>query len=321
MFIALLVLGFLFLFFLLIFTYHYAANFRTLWQFPPLMKPVSTPGGNMHLHSAGTGPVIVLLPGWSCGSPTAEMAPLQNALKARYTVVIAEPLGYGWSDEPNRPRTAENMLEELRTGLRASGAEPPYFIAGHSIAGILMTYYAKEHPEELSGLAYLDAHSPPFYLAHREPGDEKFATFALLARLGILRLLTALPKTKAQHAKMRNDYRVYTDAQIKQMKAFAPRTAFRPGVMDEYRRVEENSKAAESIIPPSVPAAIFTSSQFMTLFNNQMPKEEMAFIQSNKAAWRVVSGGHYLHAFCPETLAALIDAFITTGTLPEEQEG
>ncbi len=320
MFTLLLVAGLLFLFFFMIYLYHHAANIRDLRRFPPLAKPVPTPGGSMHLYSVGKGPTVVLLPGWSCGSPSTEMAPLQDALKARYTVIITEPLGYGWSDEPNRPRTIENMLEELRAGLKAIGAKPPYFIAGHSIAGILMTYYAKEHPEEVSGLAYLDAHSPSFYLAHREPGDEKFPAFALIAHLGILRLLSALPKSQAQHAKMRNDYQAYSVAQTEQMKAFGSRIAFRPGVMDEYRRVEENSKAAGSVIPSSVPAMFLTSSQFMALFNQQMPKEESAFIQDNNAQWRVISGGHYLHAFCPEKLAALISEFITTGTLPDEKE-
>ena len=102
---------------------------------PPEMVIVR--GRRMHVYSEGEGPkTIVFLPGLGTPCPAIDFMPLVTRLRRQFRCVIPEPFGYGYSDAARRPRTSENIVEELREGLRAAGFRPPYVLLGHSIAGI-----------------------------------------------------------------------------------------------------------------------------------------------------------------------------------------
>lgn len=65
--------------------------------------------------------------------------------------------GYGESGDGPNPRSAVQIVEELRTTLTASGQTPPYILVGHSLGGLYMSLYAKLYPDEVAGLVLVDA--------------------------------------------------------------------------------------------------------------------------------------------------------------------
>jgi pimeloyl-ACP methyl ester carboxylesterase len=65
--------------------------------------------------------------------------------------------GYPGSPRAAGERDAARITEELRGELRARGLRPPYLLAGHSLGGLYMQYFARRHPEEVLGLVLIDA--------------------------------------------------------------------------------------------------------------------------------------------------------------------
>lgn len=68
--------------------------------------------------------------------------------------------GYGASDPAATPRDGEHIVEELRTLLKSKGLQPPYVLVGHSAGGLYMQWFARRHPEEVSGLVLVDSTHP-----------------------------------------------------------------------------------------------------------------------------------------------------------------
>jgi pimeloyl-ACP methyl ester carboxylesterase len=68
--------------------------------------------------------------------------------------------GYGSSDAVSTPRDGLHIVEELRTLLKSEGLEPPYVLVGHSFGGLLMQYFARKYPDEVSALILVDSTHP-----------------------------------------------------------------------------------------------------------------------------------------------------------------
>jgi len=56
-----------------------------------------------------------------------------------------------------KPRTAENIVEELHTLLTNAGIAGPYVLVGHSIGGAYVRLYAHKYPESVVGMVLVDS--------------------------------------------------------------------------------------------------------------------------------------------------------------------
>jgi pimeloyl-ACP methyl ester carboxylesterase len=63
------------------------------------------------------------------------------------------------SDAIAQPRTASEVVEELRALLQAADVPGPYVLAAHSLGGFFSRLYAATYPEEVVGLVLVDAFS------------------------------------------------------------------------------------------------------------------------------------------------------------------
>ena len=67
------------------------------------------------------------------------------------------------TDDPaNLPHTADRMVEQLRAWLAAAGETPPYVLVGHSLGGLNVNLFARQHSEEVLGVVFVDALHPDF---------------------------------------------------------------------------------------------------------------------------------------------------------------
>lgn len=110
-------------------------------------------------------------------------------------VVTYDRAGYGWSDPSPAPRESAQIVAELRASLGQAGLRPPYILVGHSFGGLNMLHFALAYPEEVAGLALVDALAPT--MASRNGSDFLYfvrwsrLTYRILnviSRLGLLRL-------------------------------------------------------------------------------------------------------------------------------------
>lgn len=68
--------------------------------------------------------------------------------------------GIGKSDKTEKPRDAEQIVEELRFYLKELKTLPPYVLVGHSSGGLYMQLFARKYPSEVAGLVLVDSTHP-----------------------------------------------------------------------------------------------------------------------------------------------------------------
>ena len=129
--------------------------------------PVAEDGRQLALSCWGEGSPTVVL---EDGHPSEQGGRLQfgrtggaflNALVAHTRVCAYDRAGYTASDPaPNEPRTADDVIEDLHALLTAAEVAGPYVLVGASFGGMIVTYYAARHPEEVAGVVLLDVPAP-----------------------------------------------------------------------------------------------------------------------------------------------------------------
>ncbi|HEX5046601.1 MAG TPA: alpha/beta hydrolase [Gammaproteobacteria bacterium] len=65
--------------------------------------------------------------------------------------------GYPGSPAAEGTRDAVAVVDELRELLKRRGLEPPYLLVGHSLGGLYVQYYARNFPDEVTGLVLVDS--------------------------------------------------------------------------------------------------------------------------------------------------------------------
>jgi pimeloyl-ACP methyl ester carboxylesterase len=86
--------------------------------------------------------------------------PLQERIAEFTRVCTYDRAGYGWSDPGPTPRTALQVATELEALIINAEIETPVILAGHSMGGMFVRYFAATHYDLVAGVVLVDA-SPP----------------------------------------------------------------------------------------------------------------------------------------------------------------
>jgi pimeloyl-ACP methyl ester carboxylesterase len=127
---------------------------------------VADDGRRLNLTCWGEGsPTVVLEAGHPDGAGVSDFglagAPFTRLLAADTRVCAYDRAGWGGSDPaPNEPRTADDVIEDLEALLQAADVGPPYVLVGSSFGGMVSTYYAATHPDDVAGVVLLDVPAP-----------------------------------------------------------------------------------------------------------------------------------------------------------------
>ena len=148
-----------------------------------LSRRVAIRGGRkLYLECRGTGgPTVVLEAGtgdlaeiWS--EPPFGPGRAVVPAVARFTRVCAydRPGTYLLPDELSRsdpvamPRSARDIVRDLRALLRAARVPGRYVLAGHSFGGLVARLYATTDPRKIAGLVSIDAQNEDFVAAYKQ---------------------------------------------------------------------------------------------------------------------------------------------------------
>ena len=146
-------------------------------------KRVVIPGGRkMFLRCRGTGsPTVVLEAGTGDLGAIWSMAPLGPGRAvfpavARFTRVCTYdrpgtyllPNRRSRSDPVAMPRSARDIVGDLRTLLRSADVPGPYVLVGHSYGGMVARLYATTYPRATAGLVSVDAQNEDFVAAYKD---------------------------------------------------------------------------------------------------------------------------------------------------------
>lgn len=109
------------------------------------------------MSGAGVPPIILVN---GAGGPIEGWHRVYAELETLSTVFAYNRLGMGGSDRPNSPQSGDVIVTTLRELLVAVGLNPPYLLVGHSLGGLYVNLYARQFPDEVAGVIFLDAAAP-----------------------------------------------------------------------------------------------------------------------------------------------------------------
>jgi pimeloyl-ACP methyl ester carboxylesterase len=117
---------------------------------------IELPDGTVHYHLDGpaTGPLIVLIHGFSTPSFVWDDY-VEPLAKAGYRVLAYDNYGRGYSDRPKRPYDADLSDTLLVNLLDALAPGQPANLVGYSMGGATATIFAARHPERVRSLTLI----------------------------------------------------------------------------------------------------------------------------------------------------------------------
>ncbi len=171
-------------------SYQFVAGKMAEGRYPPPGEMVDIGGYRLHLNCSGEGaPTVVMDAGAPAGSLTWDLA---QAGIAKFTRACSyDRAGYAWSEAGPKPRTTQQIVQELHALLRTAGVDPPYVLVGHSFGGLNAQLYASHYLEEVSGMVLVDSSHPDQASRHDDLRQLKvFSTLVLYAApFGLARVL------------------------------------------------------------------------------------------------------------------------------------
>jgi pimeloyl-ACP methyl ester carboxylesterase len=111
---------------------------------------------NYRYRQAGSGGPVVVFE-YGLGDNLETWKSVQEEV-SRFTETFSyNRAGYAGSARAVGTRDAATVVGELRALLAERGLSPPYLLVGHSLGGLYMQYYARNFPNEVTGLVLVDS--------------------------------------------------------------------------------------------------------------------------------------------------------------------
>lgn len=173
--------------------YHQITSYQERNHTTPPGKLITTPDHQTrHLQVRGTGEITVIFDS-SLGGVEGYL--LVDELSKLTRVWIYDRSGYGWSGMSFKPRTSQQIVNELNQLLTTAQIPPPYILVGDSFGSYNMRLYAYQFPDAVAGLVLTDGlHEDAMLSLPLSVGLLKtfftlsFGFVAIGAALGIVRL-------------------------------------------------------------------------------------------------------------------------------------
>lgn len=246
--------------------YQALATSRDRRRFPPPGKVVQINGKNWHYQIMGEGhPTVIVDSG--TGGTHLDWQLVQPEVAKFTRILTYDRAGLGWSEASSEPRTAEQVISELRQLLKAVEVEPPYILVGMSLGGLFTRLFAYQHPEEVAGMVLVDVAHERMY----EDAPVEFVEFnkrlerllpyvmSIMGHTGLLRLLVmldALPMAAGLFQKLPPSMRPRAKAHYSQTqfgKTFAQESALVPVSLNQM----EQTRQTKSL--PDIPLIVLSA--------------------------------------------------------------
>ena len=117
---------------------------------------------------------------------------IKEALKDAFRVCLYDRAGLGWSDPApdDEAPSSDWHVEDMRRLMDAFGGEAPYYVVGHSMAGLRLHAFANLYKDELAGLVFIDAGAPQ--QLDNDNGKRLISMFSSLMSAGVVGAETGL---------------------------------------------------------------------------------------------------------------------------------
>jgi pimeloyl-ACP methyl ester carboxylesterase len=130
-------------------------------RYLPTGQIIEVEGYAVHFRCVGearVGQPTVVMIGGAIGLSYQDL-PIQERVSQFARTCVYDRAGYLWSDARPEPRTAWQLMAELRALLHAIPVAPPYVLVGASNGGIYARAFHYLYPDEVAAIVLLDANS------------------------------------------------------------------------------------------------------------------------------------------------------------------
>jgi pimeloyl-ACP methyl ester carboxylesterase len=111
-------------------------------------------GLKIHYTSAGTGPTLIFVHGWTCdGSSWRYQIPV---FSVHYRVVTLDLPGHGKSASPAETEFSMGLFADAVESVRQALGPDRVVLVGHSMGAAVIRQYALSHPGHVAGLVAVD---------------------------------------------------------------------------------------------------------------------------------------------------------------------
>jgi pimeloyl-ACP methyl ester carboxylesterase len=273
---------------------------------------LQTEGGRIAYEETGTGPLVVLSHGIGDRRQAYRfLAP--RLAQAGYRVVSADLRGHGdssmgWPSVTGKEAiTRTDIASDLLALIRHLGG--PAVIVGHSISGGAATIAAAQDPDLVRGIVEIGPFTRTIKISlsglvrvrrYRQGGFRLIGTQVFRSLRQWLRYLDlAYPTKPADYA----EYMAALKAKLSE-----------PGRMAEFLKTGKSTPAdaQAQLSRVSCPALIIMGTLDPDFADPRAEAEAVAAAMTSGQATAVMveGGGHYVHAQCPDEMAALILPFL-----------
>jgi pimeloyl-ACP methyl ester carboxylesterase len=122
----------------------------------PPGKLIDAGGHRLHINCTGKSePTIVMEAG--AGDFSFDWSLVQPKVARFARACTYDRAGYAWSEAGPTPRTMQQIVYELHTGLHNAGIKSPYVLVGHSLGGLIVRVFANQYPKEVAGMVLVDS--------------------------------------------------------------------------------------------------------------------------------------------------------------------
>jgi pimeloyl-ACP methyl ester carboxylesterase len=128
-------------------------------DYPAPGRLVDVGGYRLHIYCTGSGAPTVILDALFPGT-VSNWAWVQPEIAKTTRVCAYDRAGLGWSDRGPTPRDARQHARELHALLAAAAIPGPYVLVGHSLGGLSVRMFADQYPDEVAGMALIEASDP-----------------------------------------------------------------------------------------------------------------------------------------------------------------
>jgi pimeloyl-ACP methyl ester carboxylesterase len=291
--------------------------------YPPPGQLVDVGGYKLHVHCMGTGsPTVVMDAGW--GNWSIFWSKVQPEIAENTRVCTFDRAGYGWSEPGPQPRTSRQIVDELYALLKNANIAPPYILVGHSFGGYDVRVYADRYPDEVVGMALVEAaHAeqwqrlPPGVRDFAQSSADALPIAANLARVGLLRVMfDQLPQFPKLPPASQQAYQ-----------AVMVRPEIYQAMAAEFAVIDETAaQVAKTGSLGNLPLVVISAPKGSNAFReltDDFPFEaydqvwmdlqaELAGLSTNSAQLTGGEAGHYIHLDEPELVIKGIQLLIQT---------
>ena len=240
--------------------------------------------------------VAVVLPGFGSFSVHYEFDAFRQKIADKYKVILFEPLGYGLSDKTDRPRTSENICNELHEVMTKLGYDR-YTLISHSISGIYMLKYANMFEDEVVSCIGIDSSVPDqmnFGPEEAKPDNvvKFYKRIRPLITTGIYRVMT---ESSFDSDVLTNIPTITDEDDKKKALALSCIDQLNDTQLDEMVQAKANmSELLDKTFPESVPVLFLLSKTNCETLPEWKPAHEKLMSAPGSLTIQI-EGGHYLH--------------------------